>query len=147
MELENIIVSEVSLAQKTNFYFWFVESDSGLLSSNSHTLKFSSSLLEPGGAGSFSRVTVAPSEGYKTLVSGVDSINCLTTQPLGDTGPAFKYHKHKTEDSDTGSDSNSEGEEYEGATAHQLKETLHLEDHPWPPIPESHGSPLQKALL
>jgi hypothetical protein len=30
---------------------------------------------------------------------------------------------------------------------HQLKETLHLGDRPWPPRRESHSSPLQKALL
>jgi hypothetical protein len=48
---------------------------------------------------------------------------------------------------DTGSGANSEGEEYEDAMAHQLKETLHLGDHPQLPKPESHGSPLQKALL
>jgi hypothetical protein len=76
----------------------------------------------------------------------VDSITCLTVPPLGDTEPAFKY-KHKAEDSDTSSDSSSEGEENEDAMVHQLKETLHLGNCPWPPGPESHGSPLQKALL
>jgi hypothetical protein len=44
------------------------------------------------------------------------------------------------------SDSSSEGKEYEDAMAHQLKDTLHLGDCPWPPRPESHSSPLQKAL-
>jgi hypothetical protein len=62
---------------------------------------------------------VAPSGGQQTLVIGVVSITCQTAPPLGDTGSAFKYHKHKTEDSDTGSDSTSEGEEYEDAMVHQ----------------------------
>jgi hypothetical protein len=69
---------------------------------------------------------VTPSGGHQTIVSRVDSITCLTAPPLGDTGPPFKYHKHKTEDSDTGSDFSSEAEEYEEAMAHQLKETIHL---------------------
>jgi hypothetical protein len=112
-----------------------------------HKLKFPSSVSEPGGARSFSRVPEAPSRGHQTLISGVDSITCPTAPPLGDTEPAFKYHKHKAEDSDTSSDSSSEREEYKDGIAHQLKETLHLGDCPWPPRPESHSCPQQKALL
>jgi hypothetical protein len=71
-----------------------------------HKLKFSSSVSEPGGAGSFSRVPAVPSGEYQTLVNGMDSITCPTAPPLGETGPAFKYRKHKTEDSDKGSSCN-----------------------------------------
>jgi hypothetical protein len=55
-----------------------------------HKLKFPSSLSEPGGAESFSRVPAAPSGRHQTLVSGADSIICLTIPPLGDTEPVFK---------------------------------------------------------
>jgi hypothetical protein len=106
-----------------------------------------SSVSEPGDEVSFSMVLTALSGGNQTLLSGMDSITCSTAPSLGDKGPAFKYHKHKTENSDTGSDSSSEGEEYEDAMAHQLKDILHLGNRPQPPRPESHGSPLEKALL
>jgi hypothetical protein len=66
---------------------------------------------------------VTPSGGHQIQVSGVDSITFLTIASLGDTRPSLKYHKHKTEDSDTSSDSSSEGEEYEDAMAHQLKDS------------------------
>jgi hypothetical protein len=112
-----------------------------------YKLKFSSSVSEPGGVGSFSWIPLAPSEGYQTLDIQVDSITCLTAPPLRDTGPTFKYHKNKTEDSDMGPESSSEAEGYGDAMAHQLKETLHLGDHPQPLRPKSHGSPFQKGLL
>jgi hypothetical protein len=47
------------------FGFWSQISDC-LAPIPIHKLKFSSSVLEPGGAGSFSRVPVTPIGGYQT---------------------------------------------------------------------------------
>jgi hypothetical protein len=85
---------------------------------------FSTSVSEPGGAGSFSKAT-HPSN-YETLTIKKGTMTVLSTPPPPETMPAFKHHK--VEDSDADPNSISEGGEYEDALAHHLNETLQLGD-------------------